>query len=442
MSGWNFTPIARAPVGALKKLTAMVFKKNPMRIWRLPGSRINWLSEVGDGTASSTVMAPLLWIVRTFPEAPPMMYSQLDDGQEEAERKHPLLRLLLRPHQWYSGAILWMATLVDYYVDGNAYWIKIRDRGGQVRELWWAPHWTMEPRGDDKTFISHYEYRPGGTETWMLKPEDVVHFRFGLDPDNQLKGFSPLKSVLREVFTDDEAANFTAQLLRNMGVPGLLVSPDSDAPPSESDVKETKAYIKSHFGGDNRGEALVMSGKTRIQQFGFSPEQMNLKDLRRIPEERTSAVLGVPAVVAGLGAGLDRSTFTNYAEAREAAYEQTIIPTQRILAEEVRFQLVADFESDPFAWRFGFDLTNVRVLQEDRTKLEQRLNRGLRAGGIKRSEYRRALGHSVATDGSDDVYLIPLNTAEVREDGSTRTFMKGGAVEAAAANDTTQGATS
>jgi hypothetical protein len=33
-----------------------------------------------------------------------------------------------------------------------------------------------------------------------------VHFRFGLDPDDPRKGYSPLKSVLREVFTDDEAA--------------------------------------------------------------------------------------------------------------------------------------------------------------------------------------------------------------------------------------------
>jgi HK97 family phage portal protein len=431
----NFWPIMTAPAGALKKLVGMVFRRNPLRSWWLPRSKFDWLKAVGDGTSSSTVMAPLLWIIRTFPEAPPELFQKLDDGQEEPQRDHPLLRLLQRPNAWYSGAILWMATLVDYYVDGNAYWIKIRDKGGRVRELWWAPHWTMQPYGDDKNYILFYAYTPGGTESYRVMPSDVVHFRFGLDSDNPLKGFSPLKSVLREVFTDDEAANFTASLLRNMGVPGLLVSPDTDNPPSETDVAETKAYIKSHFGGDNRGEALVMSGKTKVQEFGFSPEQMNLKDIRRIPEERVSAVLGVPAVVAGLGAGLDRSTFTNYAEAREAAYEQTIIPTQRILAEDVRFQLVAEFVADPFAWRFGFDLTNVRVLQEDRTKLEQRLNRGLRAGGIKRSEYRRALGHAVATDGSDEVYLIPLNTAEVREDGSTRTFMKGGAVDGPAAQD-------
>ena len=51
-----------------------------------------------------------------------------------------------------------------------------------------------------------------------------MHFRFGLDPENDRKGRSPLAGVLREVFTDDEAANYTASLLRNMGVPGIIVS--------------------------------------------------------------------------------------------------------------------------------------------------------------------------------------------------------------------------
>ena len=53
-----------------------------------------------------------------------------------------------------------------------------------------------------------------------------------------------------------------------------------------------------------RGKPHVSTAPIRIEQFGFSPEQMSLKDLRRLPEERISALLGIPAIVAGLGAGL------------------------------------------------------------------------------------------------------------------------------------------
>lgn len=403
--------IASAPARSARALTRMVFRRYPFRIFRLPRSKYDYLSEVGDGTGSSTVMAPLLWILRTFPEAPPALWNGVEGDEEQPVKKHEILRLLRRPNEFYTAANLWMATLADWYVDGNAYWLKVRDGAGRVRELWWAPHWMIEPKGDGGTFVTHYEYMPDG-QMVLLRKDDVVHFRFGLDGDDPRKGYSPLKSVLREVFTDDEAANFTASLLRNMGVPGLVVSPDSENPPSEEDVKATKEYIKEKFGGDSRGEALVMTGPTKVQQFGFSPEQLILKDLRRIPEERVSAVLGVPAVVAGLGAGLDRSTFTNYAEAREAAYEQTIIPTMRILSEDILFGLVAEYVSDVWDWRFGFDLTNVRVLQEDRDKLARRLDVGVRGAWIKRAEARRAMGLTVDPD-VDDVYLIQQSVAEV-----------------------------
>jgi HK97 family phage portal protein len=402
----------------LRRLSRMIFRKNPFRVFTLRRSTVDWQSEVGDGTASSTVMAPLNWIVTTFPEAPPSLWKRAG-SQEEQVHDHALLRLLERPNDFYTGVILWMGTLLDYMVDGNAYWLKIREREtGIVRELWWVPHWLIEPASDPddpSVFIKRYEYSPTGLEKFAIDPQDVVHFRFGLDPDDPRKGYSRLKSVLREVFTDDEAAAFTASLLRNMGIPGLLVSPKNDGVMiSEDDAREAKAYVKASFGGDKRGEPMVMTGATEVVQFGFSPEQLVLKDIRRIPEERVTAVLGVPAIVAGLGAGLDRSTFTNFSEAREAAYEAGIIPTQRILSEDIRFQLLSEFEADVFPWRFGFDLSKVRVLQEDLYRQAQRNDLLLRGGSVMRSEVRRALGYEV--DGErDNVFLIPMNTQVVPE---------------------------
>lgn len=426
------------PLNGVKRFTKMVFRRNPLRIFTLPRSGFDWRAEVGDGTNSSTVTAPLFWIARTFPEAPPLLWQQKDDGQEEPVRDHPMLRLLVRPNEHYTGPILWMATLIDWMVDGNAYWIKIRDQIGNVRELWWAPHWLMDPRGDENDYVTHYNYYPvqgpasnmsdffrGGSagEAIPLRVDDVVHFRFSLDPDNPLKGRAPLKSVLREVFTDDEAANFTASLLRNMGVPGLVVSPDTGAQLQEGDAALTKAYIKEQFTGDKRGEALVMSGPTKVQQFGFSPNDLLLKELRRIPEERVTAVLGIPAVVAGLGAGLDRSTFTNMAEAREAAYESGIIPTQRILAEDIRWQLLADYEPDPFKWRMGFDLSKVRVLQEDERRKVERLDIAVRGGWSSVQYAQRQAGFPVDT--GQDVYLRPSRITEVPVNGGKAQALDG-----------------
>lgn len=420
--------LVTAPARGLKRFVGMRFRRDGWRVYLSPRSNINFAKEVGDGLGSSTVAAPVLWVARTFPEAPPKIWTEDENGQEERVRDHPVLRLLQRPNRYFTGPVQWMATTTDWMADGNAYWLKGRARSREVVELWWTPHWMIEPKGgdDDRTFISHYEYTVNG-EVLRVDPSDVVHFRFGIDPDDPRKGYSPLKSVLREVFTDDEAANFTAQLLRNMGVPGVVVSPkqwDGPPGPDASEVAETKSYIKEMFTGDRRGEPLVLGGPTAVEQFGFSPEQLTLKELRRIPEERVTAVLGIPAIVAGLGAGLDRSTFTNMGEAREAAYEAGIIPMQRILAEEIRFQLLAEWVREEEIWTtfFGFDLSKVRVLQEDVYRQQQRLDLAVRGGWAMVAEARRAAGYAVDED-RDNIFIRQANTTEVDgNDGRIRSY--------------------
>lgn len=409
---------AKSAIGRGLKAFAMVFQRNVFRAFALPRSRVDYLAQVGDGTGSSTVTAPLFWVARTFPEAPPMLWRKLDNGQREKVFDHPLLAQLEQPNVFYTGMTLWMATVIDYQVDGNAYWLKLRNQAGAVGALWWIPHWLICPRGsdtDDRVFIDHYEYTPGA-ELFKLPPNDVVHFRFGLDPNDPRLGRSPLKSVLREVFTDDEASAFTASLLSNMGVPGLMVTPEKGVTVSEEDAKEAKSDLMSLFTGDRRGEPIVMTSATKIEQFGFSPEQLMLRELRRIPEERVTAVLGVPAIVAGLGAGLDRSTFTNMGEAREAAYEAGIIPMQRNLAETIRFSLLPEFEPDPTVWRFGFDLDDVRVLREDALREARRVDLLWRGGEITRAEARRSLGLPVDED-RDNVFLVAKNMTLIGPDG-------------------------
>jgi len=402
-------------------------RAGPFWQFLLPRTRFDYGKEVGDGTGNSIVVACVNWIARIFPEAPVTVLDEGEDGQRVHVPRHPLPRLIERPNPHYPGPLLWYATLVDRTTTGNAYWLKVRSRQsggiddrGKVVEYWWAPSWTMEPRwpDDGSVFISHYEYRPGPMlEPIKYDPRDVVHFRYGLDPENTRKGLSPLFSVLRELFTDDECANFSASLVRNLGVPGLVISPESSAPGARvtpANAEEIKQMAMQKFGGDKRGEPMVMTAPTKVQVLSFSPEQMNLRDLRRIPEERVSAVLGVPAIVAGLGAGMDRSTFDNVDTLVEFAIEQGIVPIQRIVAAELTIQALPDFDDNENR-TVAFDLTNVRALQPDMDKVYLRVDRAVRGGWAKVAEGKRAVGLPVGPD--DDVYLRPFNIVPTR-DGS------------------------
>lgn len=385
--------------------------------------------------ASPIVVACVRWVQRTFTEAPPILEQWIEDRAEwEQHQRDGFLDLLERPNSAYNGATLWKATVADLMLSGSAYWIKVRSMTGRVIQLWWAPESLIEPKWDDRTpevFITHFEYRPGSGQPILLRVEDVVQFRDGIDPANTRKGLSPLKSLAREIFTDDEAANFTASLLRNMGVPGVIISPDGGTIGQSAAERIVETY-KEKFNGDKRGEPMVMEGASKITAFGFSPEQMNLRALRGIPEERITAVLGVNSAVVGLGAGLATTKVgATLREYREESFESTICPMYREIASELTHQLLPDFRAGR-EWRVVFDLSKVRVLQDDENKRAERLGKELTSGGITVAEYRRGLGLIALPE--HEVYLrqrsliaVPAgSTPEDQRELSERTVPGGG----------------
>lgn len=402
----------------LKAAFALRFGRGP---WTWGGASLgrtyhNYAGEVADGRGSSIVMACVDWVCRTFPEAPLVVRTRAADGALAVEDEHPLTLLLETPNPYYSGLHLWTATLADWLLTGNAYWVKVRSADTRVTELWWLPARAVEPRWPDHggpPFISHYDYTVDGQVVAIPRGE-IIHFRKGFDPQNLRKGLSPLGSLWREIATDHEAANYTASILRNLGVPGVVISPaKAEAAPSREDLEQVKQDFMQRFGGDHRGEPLILDGPTDVHVLSFSPEQMNVREVaRRVPEERVTAIFGTPAVVVGLGAGLDRSTFANFAEAREAAYESMIIPTQSLFAADLQTQLVPEF-GDPRRLRLGYDYREVRVLQEDQDHLHTRAREDLKAGLLTLNEARVMIGQDELPGTDGDVYYLP-NTVTVK----------------------------
>lgn len=400
---------------SLKQMTQMVFSRRSWARLLMPRSRFDYEREIGDGLRSSVLMVLVQWMAKTFPEAPIRVRRVVQGGELEPVANHRMMQLIRRPNQFYSGIVLWMATMISFVINGNAYWMKIRNGVNGVLELWYVPHWLIEPAypDDGSAFISHYDYSPLGYPI-RVETDDVVHFRWGLDPHNIRKGLSPVASVMREIFADDEASNYAAALLRNMGVPGLIVTPASgEMPASTEDTQATKQYITDNFTGDQRGKPMAIGSPIEVHQFGFDPKAMNLRELRKIPEERVSGALGIPAIVAGFGAGLDRSTFANMHEAREMAYESGIIPLQRLIAEDLFVQLLPDFESTPANFEVDFDTSDIRVLQEDRNQLIERTDKMVRGGWITVASAKRQVG--MEPEPGDDVYLRGMSVMAVPE---------------------------
>jgi HK97 family phage portal protein len=368
---------------------------------------------IGDGAQTSIVAPVVRWIARNLPGAPIRVRQRIEAGETRVIESHAMLDLLESPNDFYDGDTLQKATAADLTVTGNAYWWAIPNSVGMPVQLWWMPSIFVEPRwpnSDNTVYVSHYDYKVDGV-TYEIPPEEVIHFRDGIDPNNTRKGLAPLTALLREIYTDEEASRYTATILGNMGVPGTIITPTSDKPVSPEDAEKVKARYDQETGGRRRGGTIVFGQPTDIKSFGFSPEQLNLRGMRRLPEERVTAQLGVPAIVAGLGAGLDRSTFANYAEAREAGYEECIIPLQGLISSTLRRQLLTKW-GDVRGLEVYYDTSDIRILQEDQNRLAERMRTLVTAGIIKRATALRELG--LDYEESDEVYLMPINIVEVR----------------------------
>lgn len=387
----------------------------------LPATKVDWAKDMDeDGMTSSVLAAPLFWLMRTFPEAPPIVERTRKD-EWAAVADHSLTKLLRRPNEFYSGRVLWMATVLDFAF-GNAYWLKIRNANREVIQVWWVPRGLMEPKwpNDGNKFIGHYEYKPGG-RTIKIDVEDVVHFRFGLDPKNPRVGLSPLGALVREVAIDDHASNFTAAILKNLGIIGLVVSPKQPAPgtANKEAVKEVKDYLIKAFTGDKRGDPLALGAPTDVQLLQYNMQGFDVAPIRDVSEERVCAAMGIPAAVIGFGTGLQQTKVgATMKEMRQLAWTGGIIPLQEIMADEIDRSLLPDF--DPRAKsgtaRMRFDTSRVRALWEDNNEKHDRVRKDMLAGMITRAEARRETGRP-ADDSKDDVYVQPVNVIQLPESG-------------------------
>jgi HK97 family phage portal protein len=399
-----------------------------------PNTRINFAREVGDLTLSSLIMAAANWVGTALPEAPIGVLERKDGNVYEPVPDHPMVDLLENPNQYHAGELLWKAWALSWIIDGNAYFLKWRDGFNFVNRLTYEPHFTIQPRypEDGSEFISFYEvYRDG--RWFRIETRDVIHFRFGINPHNVRLGLSPVGALLREVFTDNERARYAALLLRNGGVIPYVLTPEAGVSHKGVNAQEIKDEWMSRTTGDQIGKPIVLSGPMKVQMIGVSPDQLLVEKASAIPEQRVAAVLGIPAAVLGFGVGLEQTKVgATMRELREQAWESYIIPTHRIIAGELKSQLLVDW-GETTNLRVAHDLSEVRILQEDRDKLYQRETLAYEKGVKTRAEARSALG--METTPEDEVYFTeprsmqepdePMDELPLDEDGEERQPVNG-----------------
>lgn len=387
----------------------------------LPGSEWDWGREAGDPTFNGVVSIGVNWVKRQLPEPDVCVKRQSAAGAEEIIPDHPLPRFLAEPNPYHDGDEVLAALAQSYLVAGQAYARLVLDNLGRLKELWFVPHWEIAPRWangaqawpeQSAAYLADYIYRPAGSgREILLRPEEVLHLRFDLNPYNSGRtATQPLFALLRSIVSDNEAETYIVALLKNMGIPGHYVGPGSDDPQAfieKTQREELEQLWVTKFGGDNRGKPLVASHKLDIKQLGLGPEQLRLEKIRQIPTYRILAALGLHPSLVGLDLGTGTGAFDTGGQTdavRRQGFEDCIAPMLARFALGFQRRLLP-FLGEPGTETVSFDYSRVRCLQPDMDALFKRYDSAWKSGWVKRSEARSAVGLPVTPE--DEVYFTP-----------------------------------
>lgn len=343
-------------------------------------------------TAANTVVAGCMRYSLDNITEPPMVVQQPGKEGMETVPSKGLERIMALPMgsatEEYNASFSRMLQMYAWSMnfDGNAYWLEIESQRGAFVGYMSVSHEQVNPQFDQKrTKITAYRI---GSETYPA--EKIVHFKRGIDPNNPLMGYAPLKATMRPILTDNEIQAYQHSIVKSP-TPGFMVV----APGRLTDEERTTLVerLRARFGGENRGEPFVADGDkdVRIEKIGFSPADLAIDKMSRLPEERITAAFGIPAMVVGIGAGTEHMTYDNYRSSQYFAVVNHLDPLWKVFEETITRRVLPKVDSG-MGRVAVFDRSKVRALKEDENALYKRVTELWKTNGIDRERMLKMLG--------------------------------------------------
>lgn len=321
-----------------------------------------------------------------------------------ANNQHPLKKLIQNPNPYMSESDFWYAVITYQKLAGRAIFEKARSRSGQVVQLWpLRPDWVSVKLSG--AMVGSYVYEPPGVEPVVLRPQDVVDFQL-FDPLNQFGGWPPVAVAARIGDVDNAVTDFVKLFFEKGGTPPLVIT--STQKLIDTSVMDIRRRWKERYGGyEHWLEPAVLDSDAKIERIGMTFEEMGFTGLDYRNEARICMVLDVPPILVGANVGLERSTYSNYAEAQKSWWQDSLMPLYTNFLDVVENQLAPDFGDPLVKW----DFSAVATFQEERSLRWQRAQGALSAGAITVNEFRSEVG--MQKTAGQDVFLRPMNMVAV-----------------------------
>lgn len=343
----------------------------------------------------------------------PVRVYQESSGDRTEIPEHPLRMLLQQPNPMMSEAEFMVMTQTLMDATGFAAIEKARAPAGNLIQLWHLrSDWLKEIKRSQKP--SDWEYRVPGRQPIIIRAQNILIVPGGPSTDLGVIGMSPIAVALREVGIDQGLTDFLKLFIEGGGTPlHALVHPDRIEDQEEArDLREKFGYIYGGF--RNWTKTVLLHGGLDYKRIGSNIEELAYPQLRSLTEAHICSVFGVPPIIAGIQAGIEASTYSNYEQARKAFFEDTVVALWARLDGALTRGLLPEF-SDDQSISLEFDTSGVPALQEDQTALWSRVQAMLGTAGMTLNQAQAAVGLP-GFGPAGDVLLLPINLQPTRPD--------------------------
>jgi len=339
----------------------------------------------------------------------PKLYKAQKNKKVKEVYSHEILDLLYKVNPFTTFRQQISLTQLCLDLIGSAYWLKVRDKRGQVIELWLLRPDLVMPKAENGEYISYYEYTGRGiTERFDIN--DVVPF---LNPNpvdarlGQSKIQPEIDLIRSQVFSTKWNMNFFYKEAR----PDAIMNIKGRKPLTKEDKTEIYKDWDSKFGGYQKAHNFsILQGDVDYKILSNTQKDMDFVNLDSSMAQNIMTGLRVPKPVLCPDIG-NKSTVDG---AIYIFMSQVIEPNQKKIIDTLNEFLVGDFDYTLF-------LDIESPVPEDEELKAKIYAEYVDKGIMTRNEVREKLGLP-KLDGGDDVLvpviLVPLGSGmNIPEEG-------------------------
>ena len=376
----------------------------------------------GDVEDNYVIGGTINFLYRKMQEVTLVLQEEVKAGKwinyEGSYIREPLLKFE-EANEYFASKAIYYGIIRDLMDFGNSYVLIQENRqNGSIKNFVYLERDRVRPFTvmENGVSVLYYEYSPRMSQPVVYPARLMLHFRWGVDRNNPLVGVPIIRGALKEVANDTALAIASTNKADKGNNSDVIFTADSDArsPRAELKIESIKKLFQLWRAGSREGSGLpmVLPMNVKMHTKGYSPVELQISQQRNDLAPRIGSSAGIDVMVLGLPS--ENKTYSNYKEAIGNAVENAFVPLINVIADTINAKIRYYTGKNESSFRIGFDITQIKGLQEGVTARHERLRLDFRSNMVTLGVVQEELGYPVDEVNAEKYFseLVSLGNPE------------------------------